>query len=190
MPPTKIPIKTLTLLAVILASGCSSDERLVHHVETASERQAEQNRQIAHQNHELAEATNNLIEADAIARKETLSLQRGLQVEQFRIGQQRDELEAERRQVSEQRHRESILAAVLSDLGLTLACLLPLVLCAYLLHGLRHEPSDRELSDLLVAELASDTPMLLPPYSPPNSPTLALTADEHNAAPDQGGQEP
>jgi len=155
-PLRPLPI-VLAIAAIVTIAGCdSTDQRLVQQAETASQRQADQNRQIAHQNHQIAEATNRLVEADAQSRQETLSMQHDLQ-------KGHDQLETERRELAAQRHQEPIIAAVLTNMGLALACLLPLVLCWYLLHGLQREPADRELSDLLVLELAADSPALLPP---------------------------
>ena len=171
--PTILCAVSLALVA-LGPLGCSRDERLVKQAETASNRQADQNREIARQNQELAQATNRLVTADAQARHETLSLQRELQAEQAAIGQQRDELEQERRQIADQRHRDPLLAAVLTDLGLLLACLLPLVLCGYLIHGLRREPDDLELAELLTVELVSDSPLLLPPGGLPSGGPAAL----------------
>jgi hypothetical protein len=147
---------------VLTLAGCDTDERLVKQAEKASDRQADQNREIARQNHELAQATNLLVAADAQARQETLALLRELQSTQDRQGQIRDDLEAERRQIAIQRYRDPLLAAALTDGGMTLACLLPLVLCGFLFHCLRHEPNDQELAELLATELVSDAPMLLP----------------------------
>ena len=80
-------------LFAMLAIGCeSNDQRLVTLSHEASQQQADQNRQISHQNHELAEATNRLIEADAESRKELVGLERDLQAERSVIGRQRDKL--------------------------------------------------------------------------------------------------
>lgn len=98
------------LLLVVLAVGCDEDKRLVEQAREADERQAEQNRQIAHQNHELAEATNRLVEADANSREELVALERDLQAERSAVGRQRDDLEAERKQIAGQRLQESVLA--------------------------------------------------------------------------------
>jgi hypothetical protein len=158
---------------MLALAGCS-DERLVSQAERASERQAEQNRQIAHQNQQLAEATNRLIAADARARTESLSFERDLQAERSKIGSQRDKLEDERRELAQTRYRDPIVAAVLTDLGLALACILPLVLCGYVLRGLKHDPTEAELAELLAVEIVSDTPVLLPSATPhmPTRPAL------------------
>jgi hypothetical protein len=151
--------------------GCSTDERLVKQAEKASDRQAEQNHEIARQNQELAEATNQLVTADAQSRQETLALQRELQNEQARLAQKRDDLETERRQIASQRQRDPIVGALLIEIGTIVACMLPLVLCGLLFHGLRHEPNAQDLADLLTTELVSECPVLLPPLAPRALPT-------------------
>jgi hypothetical protein len=71
-----------------------------------------------------------------------------------------------------ERQREPILAASIETLGLILACLLPLTLCGLLLWRLgRVEPDDAAVAELLVCELTSDRPRLLPGWvSPPALP--------------------
>jgi hypothetical protein len=154
-------VATVVLLA--LAAGCDEDKRLVEQAREADERQAEQNRQIAHQNHQLAEATNKLIEADAKSREELVALERDLQTERAAIGKQRDELEADRRQIAGQRLQESLLVECLDGTLVLLASLLPLVLCWYLLAGWRASSNDEALGELLTIELAGDSPSPLLP---------------------------
>jgi hypothetical protein len=152
-----------TLLLVVLAIGCDEDKRLVEQAREADERQAEQNRQIAHQNHQLAEATNTLIEADANSRQELIGLERELQAERSAVGRQRDDLEVERKQIAGQRLQESVLAECIGGAVTLLACLLPLVLCWYLLVGLRGGGNDEALGDLLAMELVAESPSPLLP---------------------------
>src|SRR5690349_9117100 len=88
-------ISVLFMLASTLVGvvGCETeDERLVEVAREASNRQAEQNQEIARQNHELAEATNRLIAADAQSRQEHFALEHELQAERSAIGQERDEM--------------------------------------------------------------------------------------------------
>ena len=136
-----------------MALGCSTDERLVAHMELADERQAAQNREIARQNQELAQATNHFLSAEAQARGDSIALQRQFQLQQQDTHEERDRLEAERRQWAVSRQRESLLAPLLIDLGLLLACLAPLGLCWYLLYLLRYERRDAGLSELFATEL-------------------------------------
>jgi hypothetical protein len=132
----------------------------------AADRQAEQNRQIAHQNHQIAQTAKNLVEADGQSRTELVALQRDLQVQQAEVARQRDALEAERRQQAEKRQTESMLAPVIESLGGVLVCALLIAFCCYLARGLRNESdANPELNELLVMDLVSEQPMLLPHFS-------------------------
>ena len=98
-----IPV-TLTVLLLVAATGCreSNDDRLVEMAQEHVARQAEQNRQMSESHKELAEGSRQLVEADAKAREELVVLQHDLRADQAEIGHQRDQLEAERRQIAEQ----------------------------------------------------------------------------------------
>jgi hypothetical protein len=149
-------LRLLIPLAVALVAGCDNDDRLA---------------QLASQ---TAETAKRLVEADAKSRQELTALQRDLQAEQTNIGRQRDQLESERRTIADQRHRDPIIAAVLTDLGLVLACVVPLVVCLYLLRTDHCQPTAHaELAELLTQEFVSDSRALLP--LPP--PDRALTGD-------------
>jgi Flp pilus assembly protein TadB len=154
----------LFLLAVIFLlvafSGCDDDER-----QKTSRAQAE-----------VAEASRQLVQADAKARGEIVALQRDLQQGQAELGRQRDQLENDRRQYADQRNRDTIVANVILDVGMILACLLPLILGIALVLGLRdHTQTDSALTEILVEEIASDQPMLLPGTRP--SATLSHDPD-------------
>ena len=100
-----------------------------------------------------------LVESDSQARTQLAALQRDLQQDQAEIGRQRDQLETDRRQIAEQHHRDPLIAAAITSIGLILACLLPLLLCLALL---RRPPLDGEaeaaLAEFLVQDLISDHP--------------------------------
>ncbi len=154
-------IAALIALVIISLVGCDEDERLVQLSEKAADRQAAQNQEMTKLNREVAESTKRLVTADAESRKELVSLQRDLQVEQSEIGDQRDQLEAERKQIAEQRHRDPIIANAITGIGVLLACLAPLLLCWYLLRGVRDESDDAIVADVLIEELSSSQPRLL-----------------------------
>ena len=123
---------------------------------------AEQNRQMAQLQQEVAAGSRRLVEADAEAREKLMALQEGLRMDQADVGRQRDQLEAERRDIAAQRNRDPIIASTLMQIGLILACLVPLVLCGYLIHSLRSaRDSDADVVELLVEELVSERPKLL-----------------------------
>lgn len=64
--------------------------------------------------------------------------------------------------LADERHRESILGPLITTIGTLLVCALPLVLCWFLLHGLRKGGEEADISQLLVEEIVSDQPTLLP----------------------------
>ena len=97
--------------------------------------------------HEVVEGTSRLVNAVAASREEMLDMEHDLQ-------DQRSHLEAERRVLANERHRESLLAPIFSNVGLMLVAALPLVLCWYLLHGLRS--SDEDVSEVLMQALIDE----------------------------------
>ena len=136
------------ILLIVLATGCSSsDDRLVRHVAESNRQQAQQNSEMAKVHREVAEGTSRLVEAVAESRTEMLDMEHELQ-------DQRTQLDTERRSIANERHRESILAPVLSNVGLLLVAALPLVLCWYLLHGLR--TPDEDVSEVLIQNLVAE----------------------------------
>ena len=60
----------------------------------------------------------------------------------------------ERRSIADERRRESLLAPVVSSVGMMLVAALPLVLCWYLLAGLR--TPDEDVSEVLIQNLISE----------------------------------
>ena len=160
------------LLAAVFLSGCSDDERLVRLSEEAANRQAEQNREMARQSRQTAEATKELVAADAKARTELTALQQNLRADQAEIGQKRDALEIERQNIAAERKWDRLLAPALLDFGVFMMITASLVFCGYLLIGLRHEKiTEPSVEELLIQELVSENPRLLP-LLPPSPPVL------------------
>jgi hypothetical protein len=162
------------LLALLIATtlmltaiGCDEDEqkRIAEMAERHLERQAEQNRQIAELQREVAEGSRRLVEADAKARGEMVALQREVQAERAEVGHQRDLLEDERRDLAARRYLDPIIAAAVAHIGLLLACLLPLVVCWYLLHRAGEPADDQAVAEVLLEDLVTDRPLLLPPLA-------------------------
>lgn len=166
-----MPLTRLSSLIVVLMmiAGCeSSDERLARMAEETTRQQAQQNERLAEQHHEIAQASRQLVEADAKARAEFGQLTRGLQTERFEIGHQRDAMEEERRQLARARQRDPIIATAVLQVGLVIACLLPLLVCIYVLRAVTSGDTagdSQALSELLVLDLTSNRPLLLPPVA-------------------------
>jgi hypothetical protein len=156
-------------MILLLATGCtdSRDERFNQLAQQALREQAEQNKRLAEQSKQIAEASRRLVEGDAAARKDLLAAQKQLtselHSERAGIDRQREELEQERRNIAAQRHRDPVIAQAIGAVGLTLACLLPLLLAAYVIHAVNQNGDDNAaLSELLVMEITAEQPLLLP----------------------------
>ena len=156
-----------------LLGGCTSDERVVTIAREADDRQAQQN---AH----MAET----VRAETEARQEMARLQRDVQTHQAEIGQQRDTLEAERREITKQRQTESLLAPMLESFGLLLAVALLLGFCWSLLIGLNREGEPEHTAaanELLLQELLFEQPEALPTAGSPTAiapPPVAQNVDQ------------
>ena len=149
-------------MMILAATGCENeDTRLARLAEQYGERQAEQSKQIIELHREVAEGSRQLVEADAKARQEIVGMHRDFQTERSEIGRQRDELEDDRRYFAAQRRSDPIIAAAIANVGLILACVLPLVLCWYLLHRRVEPADDQEVIEVLLEDLMIDQPRLL-----------------------------
>ena len=147
-----IPIRTVAATLLLSLAGCSSsDDRLVEFARESAIQQTAQNEQTARVTHELAES-----------RTQQVRMQRDLQQQQAGVNNQRDQLESERREIARLRHRDPVIAAAIGTSALVLASLAPLLLAGYAVHRLRNG-NDDDLIGLLIDELASDRPILIPP---------------------------
>jgi hypothetical protein len=148
----RILIPTLMLLVVAL-TGCDKEEQL-------RKWQQQQVEQLQQQARENAEAARELVKADAQARQEVAVIHRDLQSERIEVGQQRDALEADRKEVATARQRVPLMAAAFQGGAVLLTCALGLGVCGWLLSGVSKPNSDGELEDLLVLEVGGEpTPL-------------------------------
>lgn len=157
-------VLTTIAILMLMTIGCDEDEdkRLAEMAEKHVERQAEQNRQMNELQREVAEGARRLVEADAQAREEMVALQREVQAERAEVGRQRDLLEDERRGLAAKRRLDPVVAAAITNTGVLLACLLPLALCWYLLHPRVEPANDQAVAEVLLEDLITDRPLLLP----------------------------
>lgn len=110
---------------------------------------------------QVVEGSRQLVESNAKARENLTALRHDLRTDQAVIGHQRDQLENDRREIAAQRYRDPIVAAVIMDIGIILACLLPLALGVYVLRAAcRAGESDSAMAELLVQELVASEPRL------------------------------
>ncbi len=162
-------VRATVMLAILGMIGCSErdpDERLAELAQQSLETQARQNERMADQSQQTAETARHLVEEDAKARREIAqthaTLRQELQQEREGIEQQRAEMERERRELAEQRARDPIIAETIGAIGLIVACLLPLLLAAYVLFTANRNKDDSEmLNERLVTGIIDDELRLL-----------------------------
>jgi hypothetical protein len=171
------PAMAGTALVIFVAlSGCGQapdyrDQRLADFAQRSTSEQVQQNARMAE-----------LVQRDAESRRELLATHQEfttqLNRQQSVIDAGRDRLEQDRRDIAQQRHRDPIIAATLQNVGLLMACLVPLLLAGLIVWQMKHqEPDHAAVAELLVCELTSDTPLFLPTSVQPR-----LTASS-NASP-------
>jgi len=137
------------------AAGCGDaapDERLAKMAEQTTREQSLQNQRVSQAHASLAEGSKQLVDADAHARRDLAQLQEKLRQDQTQVTQQRDALEAERKELASCRQRDQETCTWIANLGILLACLAPLILSGILLLTLSRQTS-AETSDLLIEEL-------------------------------------
>ena len=163
------PGMAMLMMILLLAMGCadSGDERLRQLAQQALYEQSEQDKRLAEQSKQITEASRRLVEGDAAARKDLLEAQKQLtselHTERASLDRQREEMEQERRNIAAHRHRDPLIAQTISTLGVTLACLLPLLLAGYVIYALNRSSDENDaLSEMLIMEMTAYRPLLLP----------------------------
>jgi hypothetical protein len=163
---------TLLLILIALMIGCeSADERLAGFAERSNAEQARQNQVTSEMAREAADNQRRMVESVEKSRQDLVGLHKDLEL-------QRTTIDQERRDLADERYRESLLAPVLTSIGLLLVTALPLVLCWYLLHTLKNSPTDEAaVTQLLVQDLVAERPILLPTPPPPTRPITHAIPD-------------
>lgn len=147
---------------MVCIAGCDEEEKLVEMAEKHLASQAEQNRNVVELQREVAQGARELVEADSKSRQDIVTLHREVQEERAEFGKQRDALEEDRREIAQQRHWDSLTAAAITAGGFLICCALPLLLCFYLIRKPDEPVEDREVVDVLLYDLVSEKPLLLP----------------------------
>lgn len=143
--------------------GCKTSHFPSDIATQSADRQARQNERMAEIHKVLAAGAKRLVEADALARGELIALQHKVQAEQVLIDEQRDALEVERRIVARQRRIDSALPAIVRSCAMVALAVAMVGFCWSLLFGLRtHDDTESVLGELLITQLTTDQPSILP----------------------------
>jgi hypothetical protein len=192
-PRSVVMCLALLMLGVVGGCGRSPDERLADFAQQSMAEQRKQNDRIADQSqavveesHQLAETAKALVEHDAEARRELIAAQQELTSQlngqQSAIHTGHQQLEHDRREIAEQRHRDPIIAAVIQNFGLAIACLLPLLVAVFVIRQMHsQEPDHAAIVELLTLELTSEEPRLLAGATVTRRALSSPEQDEHHA---------
>ncbi len=153
-------------IVLVLMVGCSSDARLGDLAQQVTHEQAVQNQRMAESTEKIAHGSQQLVAADAAARRELIEMQNALRQDQAELAKQRDALEIARAKIAQDRLTDSQVANVIIAVGVLFAAVAPLVLAGISLIGLWREPTREEEGHVLIEELArelvADQPFQIP----------------------------
>lgn len=157
-------IQIAGLLAATI--GCNNDSRLGDLAQRVTHDQAAQNQRVAESTQRIAQGSQQLVAADAQARRDLIEMQNSLRQDQAELGKQRDALEITRAEVAEDRLTDSQTANSIIAVGVLVAAIAPLVLAGISLVGLWREPTREEEGNVLIEELSRELIADEPPRPP------------------------
>ena len=131
-----------------------------------NDRIADQSEAVVKESSQLVGAAKELVEHDAQTRREMIAahseLTSQLNQQQAVVDAGRDQLEQERQQIAEKRHRDPVIAIAIETAGMAIACLLPLVICFFVIRQMQtQEPDHAAVAELLIQEFSGEQPRLL-----------------------------
>ena len=153
---TMIAIGTATLAL----TGCDGDSRLAEQAEQHSRQQAEQSLRMAH------------------LQQEVVALHKEVQIGQHDLSHERDKLEEERRRFAAARKVDPVIASAISMAAMLLASVLPLIICWQLLRAGKESSDDGLVTEMLLQDMVSTSPILLPSA---HNPALEYANENSNA---------
>jgi hypothetical protein len=149
----------MTILPILVGSCNYSSTQIARE---AADRQAQQNTVMAELNEEVASGTRRLVDADAQARQEIVSVHRDFQAERRQLDTNWNALEEERRQMADRRQTESLLVPVAYYAGLVAVLTALLGFCWYVVVAAnRSDHTDQELNAVLIETILADQEELL-----------------------------
>lgn len=163
----KTAVTVLLVLAALGVTGCGPPrDDLRPLVNELVQKQSAHQESLMKQSEHLSEASRQLVESDAEARRELVEFQTTLQTqieeERHDLDQQRSDIEQERREIAKNRHRDPLIAAALIQGATLVVAALPIVLVLLLVRAARQEPAEVPMGELLIRDLSAEKPILLP----------------------------
>jgi len=158
----KKPLLIAWLMMTLLVGCEKDDKRLADLALAAAERQARQSEQMTKAHANLTEGARHLVESAGHSQESLVTVQHGLEQQQAEIGRQRDLLERDRQVIAAQRRTDPIVAGAIGQAALLIVCVLPLVLCWFILRCPTATDTDALVTQILIEEITADRPRLLP----------------------------
>lgn len=146
---------------IMIAIGCQNDgDRITRMATQHAEQQAELSRDTVQLQTELVDGTQQLVGADAQARRDFLELEARLDTQRALIDRRSEELAKARLELATQQSRDPIIADAVLSLGTILGCMFPLLFAAYMLRSHSHHSDDQVASEFLLDEIVAGHPFL------------------------------
>jgi len=176
---------------MMVISGCGSsssfddqsaaveNERVARLATEYAERQSQQSQRMLELQQEVAEGSRQLVEADAKARREIVGLHQDIQSQRQGLNEQRDQLETDRKAIARDRYLAPLVAESIKQVGILLACLLPLLLCWHLLALTTQQAEENLVDEYLLEDIVAEQPLLPRPTE-----HLLMHQGDLSAAPD------
>jgi hypothetical protein len=118
------------------------------------------------ENQRIAELAQRELEHRAAETQQLAELHSKVQEERLELGQGRDQLEEDRRQIANQRHRDPLIANAINSVVWLLVCVLPLFVCWRLLQPPDEHEIEQSVSEILISDFVAEEPLLLPKGRP------------------------
>ena len=154
--------RTAILVPIIMmAIGCQNDDDRIADMATQhAKQQAELSRGTVELQTELVDGTQQLVGADAQARRDFLELEGRLDTQRALIDRRSEELAEARLELAKQQSRDPIVADAVITVGAILACMFPMLFAAYMLRTQSYHSDDQVASDFLLNEIFAIHPSL------------------------------
>jgi len=114
------------------------------------------------ENQRIADLAQRELEHRAAETQQLAELHSKVQKERLELGQGRDQLEEDRRQIANQRHRDPLIANAINGAVWLLVCVLPLFVCWRLLQTPDEHEIEQAVGEFFIADFVAEEPLLLP----------------------------
>ncbi len=168
--PVMYSMIAIAIVVCSLFTGCETDDTVTQIALESAERQAQQSRDTTELQKQVAAGSKELVASDAASRENFSQLHREVQQERQELAGQWNRLEAERQSVASSRRHESLALSATRGMGIVVVVTLALFFAWLLLFQAHTLDPSTESLEMLITDITSDSPQLLP--KPTNTPRI------------------